>query len=410
MPPRASSDSSWLNRNVIGMSIASLLGDMGYEMVTAVLPGFLSTIGAAAGALGWIEGLADAGSSFLKLGSGWYSDRIGRRKPIVTLGYCVSGTALVVFAWAVSWPLVLAGRMVAWLGRGVRGPLRDAMLADSVHPQARGKAFGFHRAGDTIGAVIGPLIGVFLLAHLPASPPSAPFRAIFLVSLIPGIGSAVAFALLVREIRRPARIGFRFWGALRELPAPYIRFLGGVGLFGLGDFSHTLLILAAIQLLTPRYGTVRAAEIGALLYLLRNVLYAGASFPIGALGDRLDKQKLLAAGYAVGVITAFGTAAAFAWQKTGIGTLAVLFALAGIYIASEDALEGIIPPELTSRSTRGTTYGLMGTVNGIGDLVASALVGTVWTVVSPAVAFTCAGFIMLAGAALVLWNRMAAGS
>jgi MFS family permease len=403
MPPPA--NSGWLNRNVVGMSITSLLGDAGYEMVTAVLPGFLSTIGVAASALGWIEGVADAGSSFLKLGSGWYSDRIGHRKRIVTLGYLVSGTALAVFAWAVSWPLVLLGRAVAWFGRGIRGPLRDAMLADSVTSQARGKAFGFHRAGDTIGAVIGPLIGFFLLAHLPAPTPSSPFRTIFLVSLIPGIGSAVAFALLVREIRRPARMELRFWGALRELPKRYIRFLGGVGVFGLGDFSHTLLILAATQLLTPQYGAVRASQIAALLYLLRNVLYAGASFPIGALGDRVDKQKLLAAGYGVGVFTAFGTAAAFAWNMSSLLTLSVIFGLAGIYIAAEDSLEGSIPPELTTRGSRGTTYGLMGTVNGVGDLVASALVGTLWTAVSPATAFACAGFIMLVGAVVVLWNR-----
>jgi MFS family permease len=281
------------------------------------------------------------------------------------------------------------------------------MLADSVPPQARGRAFGFHRAGDTVGAVIGPLIGVFLLAHLPAPAATGPFRTIFLLSLIPGIGSAVAFALLVREIRRPARLGLRFWGAYWELPERYLRFLGGVGVFGLGDFSHTLLILAAAQLLAPQYGTVRAAQIAALLYLLRNVLYAAASFPIGVLGDRMDKQKLLAAGYFLGVITALGTAAAFAWHRAGLVTLSILFALAGIYIAAEDALEGSIPAELTSRQSRGATYGLMGTVNGIGDLVASALVGTLWTAVSPVAAFACAGLIMLAGAMVVMWNRVA---
>jgi MFS family permease len=389
----------WLNRNVVGMSVTSMLGDAGYEMVTAVLPAFLASMGVAAGALGWIEGIADAGASFLKLGSGWYSDRVGHRKPIVTLGYLVSGTALAVFAWAVSWPLVLAGRVVAWCGRGLRGPLRDAMLADSVPPEDRGKAFGFHRAGDTVGAIIGPLAGVFLLAHVP-------IRNIFLVSLIPGIGSALAFALLVRDIRRPTRPQLRFWSALRGLPRRYIRFLYGVGLFGLGDFSHTLLILAATQLLTPRYGAIRAAELAALLYLLRNVVYAGASFPIGALGDRISKRKLLSAGYTIGVLTAFGTAAAFAWNQSSPGTLAVLFVMAGIYIAAEDSLEGSIPPELTPPEARGTTYGLMGTVNGFGDLVASALVGTIWTAVSPVTAFTCAGIIMLLGAMVVLTGAL----
>jgi len=135
---------------------------------------------------------------------------------------------------------------------------------------------------------------------------------------------------------------------------------------------------------------------------VRNVVYAGASFPIGVLGDRMDKRKLLAAGYAVGVFTALGTAAAFAWNRPGLGTLSALFVMAGLYIAAEDSLEGSIPPELTPPEARGTTYGVMGTVNGFGDLVASALVGTLWTAVSPAAAFMCAGVIMSLGAIVVL--------
>jgi len=193
----------WLNRNVVGMTVTSFLGDAAHEMVTAVLPGFLGTIGVAASALGWIEGVSDASASFVKLGAGWYSDRLGHRKGIVALGYFLTGTALAILAVAVSWPLVLLGRVVSWFGRGIRGPLRDAMLSESVSPEARGKAFGLHRAGDTLGAVVGPLIGVGLLAFLPAPNAAAPFRVIFLLSLIPGVASVLSFVLLVRERRRP---------------------------------------------------------------------------------------------------------------------------------------------------------------------------------------------------------------
>ena len=210
---------SWLNRNVVGMTVTSFLGDAAHEMVTAVLPGFLGTIGVAAAALGWIEGVSDALASFVKLGAGWYSDRLGHRKGIVALGYFLTGTALAVFAVAVSWPLILLGRVVSWFGRGIRGPLRDAMLSESVTPEARGKAFGLHRAGDTVGAVVGPLIGVGVLALLPASNPSAPFRAIFVLSLIPGLASVFSFVFLVREKRRPENKALRFWGALRDLPS-----------------------------------------------------------------------------------------------------------------------------------------------------------------------------------------------
>jgi predicted MFS family arabinose efflux permease len=274
---------SWLNRDVVGMTITSFLSDACHEMVTAVLPGFLGTIGVAAAALGWIEGVSDASASFVKLGAGWYSDRIGHRKCTVTAGYFITGTALALFAAAVSWPLVFVGRVISWFGRGIRSPLRDAMLAESVAPTARSKAFGLHRAGDTIGAVVGPLVGVGLLTILPAPNAAAPFRTIFLLSLIPGVGSAVSFAALVREKRRPEDRSVRFWGAVGELPKPYTRFLRGVGLFGLGDFSPTLLILAATQLLSPAYGAVHAAQIAGLLYVLRNIVYAGAPFRLECL-------------------------------------------------------------------------------------------------------------------------------
>ncbi len=132
----------WLNRNVFGMGLTSLLCDAGHEMATAVLAGFLTVIGAPVFSLGIIEGVADAMSSFVKLGAGWWSDRIGHRKAIATAGYALTGGAFVLFAVAVSWPLVLVGRIIAWFGRGIRGPLRDVMLAESVVPGDRGKAFG----------------------------------------------------------------------------------------------------------------------------------------------------------------------------------------------------------------------------------------------------------------------------
>ena len=397
----------WLNRNVVGMAVTSFLSDAGHEMVTAVLPGFLATLGVAAAALGWIEGVSDAASSFVKLGAGWYSDRIGHRKGIVALGYFLTGTALALFAAAASWPLVLFGRVISWFGRGIRGPLRDAMLAESVTPDTRGKAFGLHRASDTVGAIVGPLAGVGLIAVLPHPDPSAPFRTIFILSLIPGLASVLSFVLLVHENRRPENRKLRFWGALRDLPKSYTRFLQGVGLFGMGDFSHTLLILAAIQLLTPAHGPVRAAQIGALLYVVRNALYAAASFPIGVLADRMDKTKLLATGYLLGVFTAAQIAWALALNDASVFRLAGVFATAGIYIAIQDALEGAIPADLVPSPSRGTAYGLMGTVNGVGDLIASILVGTLWSAVSPVVAFDCAGVVMLAGTLLLIrnWQR-----
>src|SRR5436190_19437667 len=128
----------WLNRNVMGMGVTSLLSDLGHETATSVLAGFLAALGAPAYALGIIEGLADALSSFVKLGAGWWGDRLGHRKAIVTTGYALTGSAMGLFAFAAGWPLVLVGRVLAWFGRGIRGPLRDAILAESVAARDRG--------------------------------------------------------------------------------------------------------------------------------------------------------------------------------------------------------------------------------------------------------------------------------
>jgi MFS family permease len=312
---------------------------------------------------------------------------------------------MAIFAFAAGWPLVLVGRTLGWFGRGIRGPLRDAILAESVSDKARGKAFGFHRAGDTLGAIIGPLCAVGLLAWLQghgAADPAAPFRLVFLLTLIPGLGSALAFGLMVRERRRAPNHGVRLWATIRGLPHAYRRWLVGVGIFGVGDFAHTLLILAATQLLTPAYGIVTAAQMAALFYVVRNVFYAGASYPVGALSDRMGRLGILVLGYVVGALTAAGFAAAFAFSWRHPAYLLGLFSLAGIYIAAEDALEGAITADLVPTvESRGIAYGVLGTVNGIGDLAASVIVGALWTAVSPAVAFAYAGAAMGAGAVAV---------
>jgi MFS family permease len=369
-------------------------------MIISVLPGFMAAVGISPAALGWIEGAADALSSFLKLWSGWYSDRVGRRKPIVVIGYFFTGTGMSLFAFAKTWPLILFGRMVSWFGKGIRGSLRDAMLAESVPAPARGRAFGFHRAGDTIGAILGPLAGVALLHWLPPNPADHPFRVIFLASLIPGLAAPLAFALMVREtphLPNPQRL----WTAIRELPVAFRRFLTGAGVFGLGDFSPTLLVMAAAVAMTPRYGKVVAASVAAALYLLRNAVEAVTAYPIGALSDRGRRTWILAAGYLLSACVAIATALVFFLGISHPFPLVLIFAAAGVVAACQDTLAGAIPAAMITERTRGTGYGALGFVNGFGDLAASALTGTLWTLVSPAAAFTTAGSLMLLGAALM---------
>lgn len=385
------------------MGLTSLLGDTGYEMATALLPGFFAVLGLPAAALGTIEGVADATSSFVKLGAGWLSDRLGHRKAIAVAGYFLSGTAKSLFAFAHNWPLILVGRVIAWFGRGIRGPLRDAMLAESVPAETRGKAFGFHRAGDTIGAILGPLIGVALLSYLTplSADPSRPFRIAFLLTLIPGIACALTFAILVHESRKPgSRASLRT--SVASLPRSFFRFQIAVGIFGAGDYSHTLMILAATQILAPRYGVAHAAQLAGLLYVIHNTFYALAAYPVGALSDRWGRRGFLALGYALGALVALGFAVAFWLNRADLPLMTLLFILGGTFIAIQDSLEGAMTADLVPESARrGVAYGVTGSVNGIGDLVSSTLVGVIWSVYSPVAAFIYAAVMMAVGAVAI---------
>jgi MFS family permease len=177
-----------------------------------------------------------------------------------------------------------------------------------------------------------------------------------------------------------ANHGIRFWASVRALPRSFRRFLVGVGVFGAGDFSHTLLILAATQLLTGNHGAVTAAQIAAILYALRNVLYMAASYPVGTLSDRFNRRSLLVLGYLLGMAVMVGFVVVFLAGTSSILWLGVLLSLAGVYIAVEDALEGVLTADLVpEESIRGTAYGVMGTVNGVGDFLSSAVVGLLWS-------------------------------
>jgi MFS family permease len=176
-------------------------------------------------------------------------------------------------------------------------------------------------------------------------------------------------------------------------------------MFGLGDFAPTLLILAATQLLKPEYGITRAAQLAGLMYVARNITYALASFPIGAMSDRMSRIVLLALGYFVAVLTIGGFALAFLLGWTSLPFLFLLFALAGVFIAAEDTLESAITADFIPPETRGIGMGVLGTVNGIGDFGASVIVGLLWTALSPVAAFGFAASMMLVGAVVLVRVR-----
>jgi MFS family permease len=400
---------TWRNRTVVGAGITSALGDFSYETSNVILPGFLAVLGVPPAALGAIEGIADAVSSFAKMGAGLIADRLGVRKSLVVTGYGLTAVGQGVMALAAGWWLLLIGRVVGWFGRGVRGPLRDAIVAESITPATRGRAFGFHRAADTVGAVFGPLLGVALLSFAQGLYPSdaaRPFRLVLWLTLIPGLLAVLSFALLVKDDRSQPNPTMKFWSTVRDLPVPFRRYLVAVGVFGVGDFAHTLLILAATTVLTPEHGVLRAAQIAGILYVVRNVVQTAVSFPIGALADRVGHRVILVAGYALGALTAALMAVAFALNIASLSLLTGVFVLAGAYVAVQETLEPTVTAELVPAEIRSLSYGVLGSVNGVGKLVSSIAVGFLWTAASPLIAFGLASTLMAFGTVAMLLSKL----
>lgn len=402
--PETPAQPHWLNHTVWGMALTSFLSDLGHEAQSTLLPGFMAALGLPPLALGAVEGIADAASSFMKLGAGWFSDRIGRRKGLIVGGYLSTGLASGVIALATGWPLILFGKFFGWIGRGLRGPLRNALLTDSIPAEARGRAFGFHRTGDTLGAILGPLAVVGLL-HWGSSQgwASLPLhRSLLAWTLLPGVLSALAFAWMVRErARTPAKL-LSFRHAMGQMPQTFRAYLLGVGLFGAGDYAHTLLILAATQLLTPAFGFAKAATLGALFYVWHNLIYALSAYPAGALADRFrNHRRILGLGYATSVAVPLLLWFSFSRGQASLVMLGLIFGLAGLVNGIQDTLEGATTADLVPEAHRGLGFGLLGGVNGIGDLISSLVVGGLWTL-NPGLGFGYAALMMSLGALTML--------
>lgn len=393
-PPR--SPARWLNRTVLGIGLASLFSDWSHEMATAVLPAFLATLGVAAAWLGLIEGISDGLSSFAKMASGYYTDRLQRRKPIAVWGYVVTALGTASFGLATAAWHVLIARACAWLGRGVRTPVRKALMAGSVSKETYGRAFGFERMMDTLGAIVGPVSALVVLQAVNHHYPS-----LFALTLLPGLGAAALIGFLVKEKARKPVAHISFGERLRLLPQAYRRFLLAVGLFGAGDFAHTMLILLATQKLTPSLGTARAASIAVALYVLHNVFYAGFSLVAGWLADRFSKHHVLAGGYFLAALMAIG----IIWMPFTVWTLALVFVSGGVYVAIEETLEDSFCAELVEEPHHGMAFGVLATVNGVGDSVSSMVVGALWTAFGTSVAFGYSAIVFLAGGLLVLRTK-----
>jgi MFS family permease len=395
--PTTNSKENWLTPTVLGVGLTSLFSDWSHEIATAILPAFLAAIGAGPAWLGAIEGIADGLSSFAKLGAGHYTDRLKSRKPLAVFGYAVTAISTASFAFATHAYHVLLGRAAAWLGRGVRSPAKKALLAADVPPSAYGRAFGLERLMDTVGAIAGPLTALWLLQATNHN-----YRAVFLWTLLPGMVAVASFWVLVRERPMETRTKQSFLTGVRALPSTFRRFLLGVGVFGAGDFSHTLLILFATRMLQPAQGMARAASLAVGFYTLHNVFYAGSAYLSGWISDHVPHRKvILAAGYGLAGVTAI----LLTMAPQQLWLLAVIFILAGVYVGTEEALEDSLAAELIPKEQHGMAFGTLAAVNAVGDFVSSLAVGFLWSAVSVQAAFSFSAALFFLGALIVLRLR-----
>src|SRR5262249_35237587 len=364
--------SSYLNKNTIVIGLVSLLSDISTEMAYPLLPIFIKEVlKAPATALGLIEGIANGTASIATGLSGWFSDRLGRRKPVAFSGYSLTALSKPFIAAATNWPLVLAARFTDRLGKGIRSAPKDALIAETASEQDRGRAYGFERTMDYSGAVAGPLIGLAIFAALGVER----MRWIFLIASAPATLAALLI-LLLREKNQPraeqrqsARLTLR--GTTRD----YKYFLVASALFGLANSANAFLILRAQDLGLSSSGAV-------LGYTVYNAVAAVASLPAGQISDRLGRRDLLVIGYALYAAVYLGF---------GLGVrgwlIWTLFATYGLYAALTDGAGKALAVDTAGRAGRGTAIGVYSAVNGGTQVVASYIAGVLWDSVQPSATF-----------------------
>lgn len=374
------------SRNVRMMGIVSLLTDASSEMIYPVLPLFLANVlGAPVTAIGLIESLAEAAASFMKVGSGWLSDRVGRRKPLIALGYTLSNIAKPLLAITQTWPAVLVLRLTDRLGKGIRTAPRDALIAESSTEAGRGRAFGVHRALDTLGAAIGPFVAWAVLTLSPGD-----YRTIFLISAIPGTLAILFVLFAVRDTgtRRPPSQAAPI--SLKGFSGPLAAFTAISFVFGLANSSDALLILRAQDL------GVSAAIIP-LMYVVFNLVGALLATPFGAHSDRIGRRRLLVFGFAGYAVVYAG----FALASSSVAPW-FLFGLYGIPYAATEGMTRAYVVDLAGPTRRATVLGGYTFVLGLAALPASLVAGILWDTVSHAAPFVLSAALMAVSALALL--------
>jgi MFS family permease len=371
--------------NVVILGLVSLFTDISSEMIYPLLPLFLTTVvGGGPVFLGVIEGVAESTASLLKLGSGIVSDRVAGRKRLVLAGYAISSLARPLTAAAATPLAVLFIRFADRVGKGVRTAPRDALIADSVAPSVRGKAFGFHRSMDHAGALIGPLIAAGLMAWF-----SVDLRTVFWLAAIPGGVAVLLIILKVRDVKKPAAVKTALLGVI---PRGKLRsYLLVLFIFTLGNSSDAFLLLRSGQL-----GV--APHIIPLLWAFFHLVKMISTMPFGALSDRIGRRAVIISGWIVYALTYTGFA--FATSRLHVW---LLFAGYGLFYGLTEGVEKALLTDIAPASERGSAFGWYNFAIGAGALPASVLFGLVWQQAGVKAAFGLGACLATLAAGLLLF-------
>jgi len=382
-----------ISANILLLGLVSFLTDTSSEMVLPILPFFIAALGGTELAIGLIGGLGDSVASFLKVFSGYWSDKSGKRKIFVSSGYLTSSVSKLFLSFSGVWQHVLVLRPLERIGKGLRDAPRDAMIADYSKEEMRGKAFGLHRALDTGGAIAGSALALVLFWSIKLEFKVIIFLAAFLAF------SALIPLYFVKERRAKAR-QVTLTISLAGLPHPLRLFIAIATIFALGNFTYMFFLLKAQQLFAGLLTERTAFAMSMLLYIWFNIVYASLSFPMGILSDKMGRRAILLIGYLLFGLTCLG----FAFSSSLV-SLVVLFALYGLFYAMVEANQRAFISDLAPKELRGTALGTFHTTIGLATLPSSIIAGALWQHINPAATFLYGSALGFFAATLLMFKE-----
>ena len=372
------------NRNILLTGITSFLTDTSVKMVYAVMPMFLLSIGASKTSLSLIEGIAESTAALVKTTTGFWSDKIGKNKPFMLIGYGISAIIIPFYSLVITPMQVLYLRFIERFGKGIRTAPRDSLIAASVSNGETGRSFGLQKAMDNSGAIVGPLIAFVLLTTIPGN-----YRIIFLFAGIPAIISIYVIIFGIKEAKKSQESLFKKFH-FSDFSRKYYFFLLIIFIFTLGNSTDALLMVKANEV------GVKVAFIP-LVYLVTSIVSVLFAIPLGSLSDKIGKEKILIAGFLIYAIVYYG------FGITGsISTIVALFALYGLYSAATDGIQKAFVSDLTDKNKQGTGLGIYNALLGITLLPASLIAGILYDRVNSSIPFYFGAATAVSSALLML--------